>query len=176
MFRLVVILLLAAATSTVPARNSCLGGVCLDMPEQDLVSRYGPGRAFPPERPFERCYRSRAKSTFVKAIVDDDDPHRSVTAVLASVEPVCSDAGPARLGTDFTGCRGIRLFDDVDRLLGVGATRRTQAEKGSPWDGSPSDVSQFDYACELESACGLRASAFVRGRTIIAISIWRPDC
>jgi hypothetical protein len=167
---------MAAATATAPARDWCLGGVCLEVPERDLVRQYGVGRAFPPEGPFEHCYRARAKSTFLKATLDDEDPERPVTAVLASIEPACRDAGPARLGPDFTGCRGIRLFDSVDRLRDLGAVRRSPADKGYPWDGSPSDVSQFDYACEPDRTCSVRASAFVRGGTIIAISIWLPDC
>lgn len=166
----------ATATPAVPAREWCLGGVCLGVSEEDLVRRFGAGRADPPGQPFEHCYRARAKSTFLTAILDDDDPEREVTAVLASIEPTCRDAGPSRLGPDFTGCRGIRLFDSMDRLRDVGATRREPEDKGYPWDGSPYDVSQFDYACEPEKECSVRASAFVRGTTIIAISLWFHDC
>jgi hypothetical protein len=130
----------------------------------------------PPDAPRERCYQARAKSTFVKVHLDEEDPERAVTAVVASVEPDCADAGPARMGSDWGGCRGIRLYDPAEKLRSVDAIPRAAGERGYPWDGSPPGVSRFDYRCEPEKTCGVMASAFVRAGTIIAVSIWSPDC
>jgi len=165
----------AAAADTTPGSEWCIAGVCLGRPEQDLLGRYGPGRS-PAEAPQDHCYQARGKSIYVTAVVDDEDPARRIGAVLLSGESVCRDAATARVGPDRAGCRGIRLFDPVERLGTVGAEKRQPLDKGYPWDGSPSEVSQFDYRCEPEKACSVMASAFTRGGTIIAISIWKPDC
>jgi hypothetical protein len=176
-------LFLAASAMAFPPRGHagtgtewCLAGVCLGRTEQDLAGRYGAGRLFPGSNPFEHCYQARGKSVYVTALLDDEDPARPITAVLLSGETVCRDAATARVGPDRAGCRGVRLFDPVEKLSTVGAEKRQPKDKGYPWDGSPSEVSQFDYRCEPEKTCSVMASAFTRGGTIIAVSIWEPDC
>ena len=162
--------------SSPSATRLCIAGVCLGAPEEEILQKFGAGRAFPDQAPSERCYQARGKSVYVTALFGHGDPARRIAAVLLSGETVCRDAATARVGPDRSGCRGIRLFDPIERLGTVGAVKRPPGEKGAPWPDSPSEVSQFDYRCEPDQACGVMASAFTRKKTIIAVSIRKPDC
>jgi hypothetical protein len=165
-----------SAAQSKPAHEWCIAGVCLGHPEQDLVGRYGAGRLFPAETPWEHCYQARGKSIYLTAMIDEEDPGRRIMVVLLSGETNCPDAATARVGPDRAGCRGIRLFDPVEKLETVDATKRSPEDKNYPWHDSPSEVNEYDYRCEPEKSCSVMATAYVRGSTIIAISIWEPDC
>lgn len=158
------------------APRRCIAGVCLGAPEQEILERFGAGRPFPDEAPYERCYQARGKSYYVTVYLLDGDPARRVTGVLLSSEMTCPQAGPARFAPDRTGCRGLQPFDSAQKLRGLGATEQAPRRKDEFWTGSPRDVTLFDYPCEPDEECPTMASAFVRDRTIIAVAIWEPDC
>lgn len=165
-----------ATPGTAAAPGWCIAGVCLGATENEILQRFGAGRPFPGEAPLERCYQARGKSIYVTALLDQEDPAKSVNAVLLSGEMTCPEIGPARFAPDRAGCRGLRLFDPVNALQSLGATERSPRDTGFPWRGAPPEVRQYDYRCEPDQACGVMASAFARQGTIVAVSIWRSAC
>jgi hypothetical protein len=154
----------------------CLADICIGYSEQSIIAKYGPGHPDQAERPIQRCYQLKPKAIFVTVIIDDEDPRRPVTGVLATTEPNCPAAESASITLDLAACGPIRLGDPLDKVLGLGVKQVSAEAKGYPWYGTKSDVSQFDYRCQPEKECSPMSSVYVRAQRVIGIAVWSPDC
>lgn len=171
-------MLMMMATEVVAAEEStlCLAGVCLGITDQALMKVHGRGFADPDKSPVKRCYQPMAKSTFLTVYLDAEDPSRPVTGVLVSALPNCAKTKPSKVASGFTTCRQVALGDPVEKVLGLGATKRAPEDKGYPWYGTGDQIAQFDYPCDPEKACSAMASAFTMNGRVIGVSLWLNDC
>jgi len=155
-----------------------LAGAWVDFSEQRVIDLHGPGHPDRLERPMRRCYQLKPESTFLTVIFDPQDPGRTVTGVLVTSQPNCSEAAKSEAevrDVELVGCGQVHLGDPVEKLQDLSAALRPAGARWHIWPSAPAEVAQYDYQCEPKQQQRVRGSAFVKAGRVIGVAMWVPD-
>lgn|SRR5262245_38872897 len=155
------------------ASGYCLGGVCLDTPEDEARAALGASG------PAGRCYRLDDGIT-LSFEVDAADARRPVRAILVTTLAHCSADGggePMALasGGPIADCRGLRPGDPESFAAKVHRQATPFTPGSDPWSGAPDGVRGVQDSCDAAAAGGgPRAGVYLSEGRVVGLAVWRP--
>ena len=160
----------AATGDTRTATGDCLGRVCLGMSEESAVAALG--AAAPAGS--SHCYRARG-GAFYSFWVDDEDPGRRVTGVLATDAPHCADPAEVDDAGTLVTCRGVRLGDAASFVAKIDRRAVAPQKPDYPWPEAPEGTRQLDDDCGAGTDAARMTTLYLRNGKVAGLAIWETD-
>jgi hypothetical protein len=180
----------AATTDTRTATGDCLGRVCLGMSETTALAALGGGAGAPGggasgaadaggaggsgPADTRHCYRVH-DGPFYSFWVDEEDPGRRVTGVLATGAAHCADPRNLDDAGAIVTCRGVRL-GDPDSFVAKMDRQAVESEKPAyPWPEAPEGTRQLDDDCGGGPQAASMTTLYLASGKVAGLAIWEAD-
>ena len=172
----------AATGDTRAATGDCLGRVCLGMSEESAVAALGAaapaatGASEGPAGPAgaRHCYRARG-GAFYSFWVDNEDPGRRVTGILATDAPHCADPTDVDDAGTLVTCRGVRLGDAASFVAKIDRRAVATEKPDYPWPEAPEGTRQLDDDCGAGTDAARMTTLYLRNGKVAGLAIWETD-
>jgi hypothetical protein len=144
------------------------------MGETEALRALGDGAAPGPERGAAHCYRT-AGGAFYSFWVDEEDPARRVTGVLATAGEHCARPSPVADPGALATCRGVRLGDPESLVTKLHRQAAGTDRPGYPWSEAPEGVVQLDDTCASGDGSAPHTSLYLRGGRVEGLAVWEMN-
>jgi len=176
-----------ATTVARAATGDCLGRVCLGMSERSALAALGvkepsrgtgdaTGDAGTPGGPADtrHCYRVH-DGPYFSFWVDEEDPGRRVTGILATAAAHCADPADVDDAGAIATCRGVRLGDPESFVAKMDRRAVEAATPAYPWPEAPEGTRQLDDDCGGGEQAAAMTSLYLAAGRVAGLGIWEAD-